>query len=1005
MAKIPGLDDLKGQSKALKDIGNKLDKITQSASSYNEKMKDSAHAVDDLANKIDRAFERMAQGPVTQKGIDKIDDMIDGLERLKKSTAKASISVEGVLLKSIDKLGKGMMSVGFDIFEKGLHGLIDGIQRVYDLQERWTKAIGELNKRMGVLSPSMGAFRKEASKAESSIRGLGGELGEGTKMAGELASAFGKMTGGDIGDLGVTLARGFDMGTESSGKFLRVLSNLGFDEQKKEASGFMSAIVDGAQAAGVPVNDLAKDLSESRNFMTQFGKEGAKSFVKSTAYLRSFGINLKHVEGMMSKFDTFDAAADNVSKLNMTFKTNINAMQMMLEQDPAKRFEMIRRGMLKNGETFNTLSRAKIMLLKETTGLDESELSAMLDKKNEDVKYSDFLKKKQLTEKTEAEAQKRMTKQLQATATTLFNFGAAFDKITVSIMKVIRPFTDMLGLSKKGGKDFHSFGEVMGGITDRIVAFFDALAKNKQWQTFMEKAAAGVKSLASKVGEFLSPENIPKLINKVVDAFDKLKYAAMGVMALFIGGKMYAGFKLISSFAKQLSTIKGLSGKIEGYGNQLAGMNPNMGGSGKSNSYGDMSEGARSDILSKSDLAAMNKRTLRQKLNMSVKPGGFSAGGAIAGAGIGEGAGMGVSSLIEALGGVKSSKAGKAGAAGLGALGGAFLGPIGAALGGVIGQTFGDIGSDLNDRIFTPKLTKAQQAYADGVERLSELDAAAEKEHSIRQERYDREGMRTDIQDRRRARGTKQLIDIDGKLHKAGKKNVELSWDESQSIMDRASDLLKFGKVTGDARAQLEDLASGAKPTTAELDTLVTKSNLFSKAIDIARGKIENELVDVLDKVAGKYDEQIDSVNDQIDKAKELASQYRDQATHFAAGGLKRKAMEQIAMDQDQIAESLEKQKTIILKNEENEKSKVETKARIAKRLVATGGQEQTATGVAGSSGTATGANAQAGGAASGDKTTTTIVQLNIDGKKFADATHKHVTHAQAKYAARGTRD
>ena len=88
----------------------------------------------------------------------------------------------------------------------------------------------------------------------------------------------------------------------------------------------------------------------------------------------------------MGAFDTLDDAAGSVAKLNIVFGTTISSLDMMMTQDPAERFELVRQQLLSQGKTYDQLGRAEMQMLTSTLKLSEDEVAAMLDRYDQAVK-------------------------------------------------------------------------------------------------------------------------------------------------------------------------------------------------------------------------------------------------------------------------------------------------------------------------------------------------------------------------------------------------------------------------------------------------------------------------------------------------------------------------------------------------------------------------------------------------------------------------------------------
>lgn len=832
MAEIPKLNELKGTDRVLTSIGNKLESIASSTSRWAKEMVAAGDEAGDLANKLDKQIKLDFE---TKEGKAKIQDLSNQLDALAKKSKTVGQAFKEKLGEGIDYAAKKLAKLQVSIAGLAIDGLISGIQRVYDLQERWTELTGKLNMQMGKLSPSMSKFTRDAGKADVAVRALGGSMGEGSRMFGEFATSYGKMETGKGTKFVLGLARGFDLGGESAGKLSRILDNVGEHvgaAAQHDQAEYFKTITLQADKAGIPLNAFAKDIAENSKLMAQFGKIGAKTFVQSAAYLKKFNIGLKEMDQFMSKFDTFDDAASSIAKLNTAFGTSINSLNMMMEQNPAKRFETIRSALLAQGKTFNTLSRNEIQLLKQQTGLDEDALSAMLDKKNAGTSYEKFLSEKDRKEKARLSAEKLMQKQLQATATTMFNFGLAADKITTAIANAIKPFLKLLGLAGQGDKDFKSFGQVMQGITDKVADFFNKLAKNKDWIAFMQKAADIVKKVASGIGDFFG-KDLDKNIETIIKWFKRFEYASAALLALWGGAKILKAVGMVKDLFGAFGKLKSVPGLLDKAGSFLNG----SGGTAMAGPGGIDVPGPKSSFYEGAPGA---------KAGMGSKVMG-GVGKAVVGAGIGYGVGKGTSMGVEALGGAKESTAGNVGAAALGGIGMLIAGPLGAALGGVIGQTFGDLGSFLYDEFKTVSVSERELTSA-----TAALEAAQKKSAAAAQKVADIDDLTHANQEvalSKWKRDNRVMSELDKRAQEKDKKGLKLgvdlndmSADEKGAVNDRLKQLNEMGLATDQTTGAFLTMQLGGKLTAKELDSIARQSEILQDVMKRLAQETENEI-------------------------------------------------------------------------------------------------------------------------------------------------------------------
>lgn len=533
---IPHLNKLRNVSSRLKDIGNRLDSLHQSSKAW--------------ADAAERSFTRVER---------KLEDIGNSVEKVSKKMKGGNTAFDRLKTAS-DKVGKSLVALNASIIGLGINGLISGIQRVYELKERWTRATGMLNMRIGALTPNIKNIIRESRAWEGTMRGLTDQFGEGSEMFAEFADTL-ETTGKHVqkfSKLSLVLARGFNLGGRGAGELTKSFRSMGVGAS--DASVMIASMTKNSELLGVNSQQVVRDLAESGDLMARFGKEGAKSLIQSAVFLKQFNIGLKDTRALMDTFDRFDSAAETTARLNTIFGTTISSLDMLLSKDPAERIEKVRQGLLAQGKTFDQMSYFERRSLTESLNLSERELSFLLDQSKAHISLAEFREKASKQQINEQKAQKMMHHQLQKTAQTLFAFGAATDRITLAIAKAIRPLLEMLGLVKSSDKEWKSFGQVMSNITDHIVHFFESLSKSKEWMNMMKSLAGWIKKAASATSDFMMSGGFTDFIDKAVGGIKTFVKISGILIAIWTGSKVIG---MIHNMAKMASMLGG-PGKLMG---------------------------------------------------------------------------------------------------------------------------------------------------------------------------------------------------------------------------------------------------------------------------------------------------------------------------------------------------------------------------------------------------------------------------------------------------------
>lgn len=680
--------------------------------------------------------------------------------------------------QGLKKIVSGLLSFNTSILSIAFGFLIDSIKRVYELQERWTKAIGGFNMKLGGMTKGLQGAQKAAVQWSSTIRGLtNGDINEGIQMFGEFTMAIGRTVkaGDKFSKLGIQMARGFGLGGQGAGQIAKVFENIGMSAD--DSAEAMKVAIKSANQAGIPVNMLAEDLSKSIVYMARFGKEGQKTLIQGAAWARKYDIALEQLRQSVEGFDMFDDAAKSASKLNTAFGTMINSMDLMMEDDPAKRLDMIRQEMLAQGMTYDKLTPKQRRYFSETMKLSEEQTAALLDAKNANESYTDFAAKAEAKQKQELRAKEMMQKMLAKTAQTMYAFGSAFDRVTIAIGKAIKPLLEVLGLAKKSDKDFKGFGQVMEGITQTVIHFFESLAGNDKWMAFMRELGRDLMRAGSALKDFVMSGRAASMVGDIAKGM-KSFYVTVRDLAI----KAAPAFKpmldilfKMSQYIKEIAIAwAGLKiFNMAGGASKLSGLLGSLGG-----------RGARAGIAGAA---------------------GGIAGGLLGGKGAGIGGALG------------------------GAIGG-FAGPVGAIIGPILGAA---LGKGIEWMMATPPARKTQleQDRESLVEAIKRESAVRKSYELIVAAGENRQAAEDTM---RKARGD-VLKQLEKSMITNKSKEVTLTKSQAEMLSSQASELALFTKSAKISKDMLLSLGDGSRLTKDQLKALMKGSKEYETSLAALR--------------------------------------------------------------------------------------------------------------------------------------------------------------------------
>ena len=127
-----------------------------------------------------------------------------------------------------------------------------------------------------------------------------------------------------------------------------------------------------AEELGVAPSKLASDFAGAGGELAKFGDSGVDAFKDLAIASKITGIEIQRLLNITSAFDTFEGAAVQAGKLNAALGGNfVNAMDLMMETDPAARFEQIRDAISDAGLSFDEMSYYQKIFYKDALGLQD----------------------------------------------------------------------------------------------------------------------------------------------------------------------------------------------------------------------------------------------------------------------------------------------------------------------------------------------------------------------------------------------------------------------------------------------------------------------------------------------------------------------------------------------------------------------------------------------------------------------------------------------------------
>ena len=230
-----------------------------------------------------------------------------------------------------------------------------------------------------------------------------------------------------------------------------------------------------AEELGVAPSKLASDFAGAGNMMAKMGDQGVDAFKDLQIASKVTGLEMQKILNIVDKFDTFEGAATQAGKLNAALGGNfVNAMDLMMETDPAARFGMIRDSILDAGLSFDEMSYYQKKFYTESLGLSDVGDLALVLAGNMEAVTGELDKSSQSYEDAADRAKE------------VASFQEQLNMLFVELIPVVTPIIDAMRSLLSA---LQPLGPVLGGIGEVFKFVFSGVGK---WLTFYWDLIAGI---------------------------------------------------------------------------------------------------------------------------------------------------------------------------------------------------------------------------------------------------------------------------------------------------------------------------------------------------------------------------------------------------------------------------------------------------------------------------------------------------------------------------------
>jgi GTP cyclohydrolase III len=533
----------------LKDASDGSDTSSQSLEGLASSLKKMGKAQDDAAKSA--GFKK---GPGGQDGQRNVYNQINKSSKDAKIgtlALAAATSYLGKALKAVTSIAGGL----FDVFKSAISWITDSIMAVWDFfsgiydglfsmakdQMQYLydqqRAAEEIRENFGDITKSTGKAVLDFGKslASASIAGLGAmqvfeNAAEAIRFANEVASAspaaFDKLQDqfrGQRGNNVVAFAKGLGIATQELGQLMgvaistgRTMEGLG-TEITKYSKGLASRF-------GVDSKLISKSMTKAMLDVKHFANATVKEIGQAAVYAHKLGLELDKITGIMDAFDTFDTAAENVSKLSQAFGVNIDVMELISAKTPAEALNKVKQAFNAAGKSADQMNRQELKLLATTLNMDEATIKQALSAQNQGESLENI-----------KDAGNSVEKQMMST-------GEALKEVSQDIKRVVRElqitsqgfFSTFLDGFYEGIATSSEMRKVLNNMAQAIQAVF---AAGRELGRAFVTAFPGVKKMLDALAQFFNPADLGGLFGSFTETFKKffkeLKNGTGDVKTLF----------------------------------------------------------------------------------------------------------------------------------------------------------------------------------------------------------------------------------------------------------------------------------------------------------------------------------------------------------------------------------------------------------------------------------------------------------------------------------------
>jgi len=474
-------------------------------------------------NLFDAAKAMETMGAAITSPAQAMDKLLAGAGGLPNKIKGASAAAGGFgnLLKTVGpKLGAifgvgGMLALGFGAVLIPIILVWKAFKQLWEFTDKKVvPAVADLNKELGNSGQGMSQMRGQMISTGKRFELLGKSFQEGAAAVKDLASGMQTVKFSDKQlQTGLKLAEYVGLGGEQAGKLM-----LAFEKAGTGVGALNRGMKSGAKEAtkwGVPINQVRRDMGENIDILQRFGTQNTISFSKSAAKARSYGLSIKEVNSAFGEqMDTFEGTSEAAAKLNAIFGTQINSMELMLETNPLKRMELVRKELLNQGKSWEKLSVFEKNVITQSLGVDKAQAALVLS--------SDKQRKALEREAKQREKAAKVNNEWERGLTNIKRTILPLAELVNQLMQSIGNLASQVLFGTSGMELMSKTGGTLQTIFSAITGAVDTVTKKLKGKDGFSPILGDISGLMDDVVKSIKGFDIKEFIDKVIKGFGSL---------------------------------------------------------------------------------------------------------------------------------------------------------------------------------------------------------------------------------------------------------------------------------------------------------------------------------------------------------------------------------------------------------------------------------------------------------------------------------------------------